>query len=348
MKKGVRSILSLPPETTQEEMQKELDRIYQQHNIETVMEALFQWELKTGYITKEKMKSNPLMKFRDKEYNIQFRLQVNVARTKYSEGKIKPKNKNIHCVICPENIGEPGKEHLRLFRLEPGRMNRNFFLFAALFPYFPNHFILTLIDKKPQKINENTLQDLFEFVDMAPSYTCCSNSDLAWTGVSVPEHLHYQDFKKLHLPVMEAKEIEEFASVREDVRIAPLHYPCGVLRLRSRDRASIMNRMALIINKWKKIKPDKQSVNLIIQRIPEEVYCAVIFLRNSDFRTPEELKHIKSEGIGVIEMAGEAILPEPKEKNLGKYIKKEGLNIIKEIIKGNNPVRDRGFWKEFL
>ncbi len=359
MKKAIKSIISLPIETPQDEMQKALQKVYLKYGIETVMDSLFKWELKTGYITNKKMKSNLKLKFHDKEYNISFRIQVNIARTKYSDTlnrsnkQNKPKKSGLHCPICIENIGIPGKEHLRAFIFPLDGKKRQFFLHAALFPYFYNHFILVYYKKKPQKIDLSTLEDLFNFTDLAPNYTCCSNSDLQLTGASILNHMHYQVFEKLHLPVMDAGEIKEFSCMKDNVKIILLNYPCGVLKLKSRVRKNIIQRMHRIIISWKKIDSNKNTVNLIVKKSNRGVYESYMFLRNSDHRTPKNLQKIKKEGVGIIEMAGEAILPAPKgppieQEKLWKLINKDGLNIVKKIIKGNNPIKDPKFWREFL
>lgn len=355
-KKLIKEILSLPSDVPQDVIQKKFEVLFFQYGIESVMSTLFKWELKVGYITKKLMSSNIKLKFYDEKYKLTFRLQVNIARSKYSPTVDTSKvNKKLHCPICFENIGTPGKEKLRAFVFPIDGKKRIFFIQTTPFPLFWNHFVLISMKKEPQNINFTTIEDLFNFTDITPNYTNCSNSDLPWTGASILSHLHYQIFGSLHLPVMDAQPIPEYIYEKDYVRIEPLFYPCGVVRFKSLYRSNIMQKMYSVIKKWKEMEPSKQSVNLIVMKTGKNktIYEGYVFLRNSDYRTPKSLQKIKSEGIGIIEMAGEAILPVPKgtpeeQKWIWNQIKKNGLSVIKGIIEGNNPIKNKKFWKNFL
>ena len=67
-------------------------------------------------------------------------------------------------------------------------------------------------------------------------------------------------------------------------------------------------------------------------------YRLFIFLRNPAFRTPRSLRHIKREGVGVIEAAGEAILPVPSCAGTWRLIREQGLELVKKIIAANSAV----------
>ena len=115
-----------------------------------------------------------------------------------------------------------------------------------------------------------------------------------------------------------------------------------------------MELMDLLITQWKDLNKEKNSVNLIVHKNKSHsFYTGYIFLRNSDYRTPPEIQKIKSEGIGIIEMAGEAILPVPSgtQEEVGwkwNMIKNNGLYVIKQIISGNNPVKNINDLKDFV
>ena len=337
-------------------MQEELDKIFFDTGIEAVMEALFQWELKSNYITPSKLNDNIKLNFFDDEYSINFRLQVNIARSKYKPDPVTMKNLTpLHCALCMENVARQGKENLRVFLFPIDGKNRQFFIQATPFPLFNNHFVLIYLEKVPQKIDFQTLEDLFNFTDMAPTYTNCSNSDLEWTGASILEHMHYQIFGQLHLPVFDAKDIDSMVWNKDNVKISILNYPCGVIKLTGTNRYNIMNHMDKINTCWKNQIPGRQSVNLIVRKIRgnSDIYESYIFPRNSDFRTPDELQMIKSEGVGIIEMAGEAMLPVPdgseqEQKFKWDMIKNKGLDVIKGIIKGNNPIKDYKIIKDLI
>ena len=178
-KYNIESILALPVDVSQHKIQEELNKLFHDKNIEAVMEALFQWELKSNYITPAKLNDNLKLNFFDKEYNINFRLQVNIVRSMYNPEPASTKNlPPLHCSLCIENVGRPDKEYLRVFTFPLDGKNRQYFIQATPFPLFNNHFVLINIEKIPQMINYQTLLDLIDFSDMAPYYINVSNSDL--------------------------------------------------------------------------------------------------------------------------------------------------------------------------
>jgi UDPglucose--hexose-1-phosphate uridylyltransferase len=76
-----------------------------------------------------------------------------------------------------------------------------------------------------------------------------------------------------------------------------------------------------------------------------------VLLRNPDHRTPQALRRFKSEGVGVIEASGEAILPVPRgpeAQAMWREIRENGLRLVKELIAGNSPPRDPERARELL
>jgi len=76
----------------------------------------------------------------------------------------------------------------------------------------------------------------------------------------------------------------------------------------------------------------------------------VVLLRNPDFRTPEPLRRFKSEGVGVVEASGEAILPfpGPAGQEMWRVIREEGLGLVKSLIAGNSPPLPSALARELL
>jgi len=326
-KKLVKKIIQLPKDIPQNLMQKHLEEVFNKSNMETVLEGLFQWELKTGYLTKEKLTENIKIPYYDKNLKITFTLQINITRSKYSPKPLPPDKKipKLHCPICIENIGIPGKEYLRVFIFPIDGKDRTFFIQATPFPFFNKHFVLINMEKIPQKIDKTTLYDLFNFTDLAPHYVSCSNSDLKWTGASILNHMHYQVFGNLHLPVFESIQ----------------HYPAIVIKLKGKNRESIITIMNKIIYNWKNENKKKQTVNLIVRKIKKN-YEGYIFLRHTNFRTTPEFQKFKSEGVGILEMSGEIIVPvpnadDPEKEYKWNIYKNNGLYIIHGILKTNTP-----------
>jgi hypothetical protein len=99
----------------------------------------------------------------------------------------------------------------------------------------------------------------------------------------------------------------------------------------------VESRTCGLIERWKKMQSGRNTVNLVLRKI-NSVYEFYIILRNPDHRTPPSLRALKEEGVGVIEAAGEIILPVPGEPELWRRIEEQGLDIIMGILMGNNPV----------
>ena len=328
--------LKLPADTTQEAIQAALEDVRRKSGLPVAMECLYQWELAAGYITREKLDSTERHEFWDEENGITLRLQVNFARSGY---RPKPKEDSslppVHCAICRENVGRPGKEYLRIYEFTLGR--EPFFLQLTPFPLFPRHFVLILTEPRPQDVDRRAVAQMFRFAALAPRCTVCSNSDVEWAGSSILSHQHFQIGQDLHLPVMDAH--PDVHREHGEVGIDLLRYPMAALKVAGRKAERVRDTGAALIAAWKARSPGKNTVNLVL-RESDGRHNFILLLRNPDYRTPPELRHIKSEGVGVIEAAGEAILPVPRDEATWKRVRESGLEIIKGIIGGNNPVRE--------
>ncbi len=337
--KSAEEIPYLPATTSQPGIQRYLDGVCCRRGLAAVMEWLYQWELKVGYISEEKLLDNERHTFKDPETGIDFRLQLNVARSRYTPAPesfqfLPP----LHCIICRENVGRPGKENLRVFDFllagEP------YFLQLTPFPLFTHHFVLITAEPRPQNVSPVAVSRMFQFLSLVPEYTVCSNSDVKWAGSSILEHQHFQVFKALHLPVMDASVVSSIGWKRGQTRVDILDYPIAVMRVHGPGEAGVQRMGSALIETWKMLDPGRNTVNLVLRR-GEGSSSFYVFLRNPDFRTPAALQHIKSEGVGVIEAAGEIILPVPKEESTLRRIRVAGLDVIRGILEGNNPVKGK-------
>jgi UDPglucose--hexose-1-phosphate uridylyltransferase len=336
--KSEEDILHLPATVSQLRIQRYLDDVCRKRGLAAAMERLYQWELQVGYISEEKLRENERHTFKDPETGICFRLQLNVARSRYTPTVGTDQNlPPLHCIICRENVGRPGKEYLRVFDFLLG--GEPYFLQLTPFPLFTHHFVLITTEPKVQNVNLLAVTRMFQFLSLVPEYTICSNSDVEWAGSSILEHQHFQVFKALHLPVMDATALSSITWKRGRIRVDILDYPIAVLRVHGSNEISVERTGASLIETWKMLDPGRNTVNLVLRR-GEGGSNFYVFLRNPDFRTPAALQHIKSEGVGVIEAAGEIILPVPKEESTLRRIRAAGLDVIRGILEGNNPVRN--------
>jgi UDPglucose--hexose-1-phosphate uridylyltransferase len=338
---------ALPPDTPQEDIQRRLEEVHRTDGLVAALDGLFELQLAAGYITREKLIEVERLSFADPETGLEFRIQVNFARSKYkpppptsgtrdSEGSSPP------CLLCKGNVGLPGKETLRIYEFPLDEQGRRFFVQLTPFPLYPHHFVLILSDHQPQSIDRRTVPDMLAFLRQAPGYTVCSNSDVEWAGSSILDHLHFQVFRDLELPVMNAPGAPHTSVRRSGCRIEMLQYPLSAFRLSASEADSVREVGSALIGRWKSLDPGRNTVNLVLARSRDRTgeYRMIVLLRNPDFRTPPALQRFKREGVGVIEASGEAILPVPEgeqAEELWREIRENGLDIVKGIIRGNSP-----------
>jgi UDPglucose--hexose-1-phosphate uridylyltransferase len=366
----------LPVDTPQEDIQRLLQEVHRSSGLPAALDCLYAFQLRTGYITRQKLEEVERLSFPDPETGLSFRIQVNYARTRYSptagagspepgraapgaessgkptepagramkEGAEQlPRNRpSPPCLLCKENVGRPGKEGLRIYEFPLDARGRRYFVQLTPFPLFPRHFVLISNEHRPQKIDGQTVPDMLSFLRSAPGYTVCSNSDVEWAGSSILDHLHFQVFADLSLPVMRARPLPGIRGSSGGCSIEALHYPLSAVRLSATEERPLRDLAGALIERWKGEDPGRNTVNLVLVRVreAERSLQLVVLFRNPDFRTPPGLRRFKSEGVGVIEASGEAILPVPEGEDAGELwrsIRAEGLRIATGIIRGNSP-----------
>jgi len=138
---------------------------------------------------------------------------------------------------------------------------------------------------------------------------------------------------------MQAAVYKDCLAEQDNTTIALLNFPIACLKITSADEKAFTAKMGELIMRWKNRQPGANTCNLIITKDKQNIYNGYIIYRNPDHRTPAELTEIKSEGVGIIEVAGEGIYPVPANDQLMHKIKNNGLDIIKGIIAGNNPIK---------
>jgi UDPglucose--hexose-1-phosphate uridylyltransferase len=368
---------SLPPDTPQEQIQEHLEAVHRSDGLPAVLDGLFEFELAAGYITREKLEEVERLSFPDPETGVTFRIQVNYARSRYrplsgsgdpagaagtagvneaaakgaaaerpdaarpDAARARTQAERV-CLLCKDNVGRPGRESLRVYEFPLDDVGRRFFVQLTPFPLFPRHFVLITSEHRAQDIDRRTVPDMLAFLRQAPRYTVCSNSDVEWAGSSILDHSHFQVFDALKLPVMEAAADPRLVARVSGCALEGLRYPLSGIRLSAPEETPLREIGSALIERWKAEDPGRNTVNLVLCRFPERAraYQLIVLLRNPDFRTPPSLRRFKSEGVGVIEASGEAILPVPEGEEaaeLWRTIREDGLRIVTGIIRGNSP-----------
>ncbi len=318
------------------------------------LEALYQQEIQLRYIEPQRLKDNLYFQFDDPKYNVTFKAQVNYLRDHYINDMSNRPKSNIDCPICYDNINVPGKENLRVHSFKLAQ--QDYFAQYSPYPLFPYHTVVINQKHYPMTMNQQCVVDLVDFIQQAPGYTCCSNSDIEWAGASILQHHHYQMFKGLALPIQTAHALfSKNYAVTPDSGLSSftlelLNYPIACCRVSSKDAATLIEVGGQLIHAWKSQR-DKNTCNLLLDCINGK-YNLYILFRHPEFRTPIPIQKVKSEGIGVVEVCGYGIYPVPHGDNsemIWDKIKNDGLNVLKYLISGNSPIKEEQyaeFWKK--
>ena len=259
------------------------------------------------------------------------------------------------CQLCIENEGYPGRSAAADGGAHPARQNLRIipiqlngerwgFQYSP-YAYFNEHCIAMSSEHRPMHVDRKGLTCLLDFVDLFPHYFIGSNADLPIVGGSILSHDHFQGGAH-EFPMMHAAEVSQFSVPGFDgVTGAVLQWPLSVLRLRSHDRAQLLDAAEKIILAWREWTDESagviahtadgvahNTVTPVIRRVDSrgnaggEIYEAYLALRcniTTDehplgvFHPHAEYHHIKKENIGLIEVMGLAILPPRLVSELG-------------------------------
>jgi len=338
-------------ETGAAEVQKFLDSVAERGGaLDDVLSALFAWELQASYWPEGLFDANLCLRFPpSQDFPVEFRTQINYSRRNYvaPTDKRAPKTAN-PCPICYDgNVDSEHKPLLRAYKFMLGHERPvPYFAQATPFPLVRGHFIVIQQAHEPMHVNRSSLDELLDFVDKAPSFTACSNSDVLMAGVSILGHHHYQVFaRQLMLPVMQAPPVAEASCGGGKVHAAMLRYPLATMRLFANvsDRAQLLDIAAAIVDRWKTREAGRNTCNLMTRRWGTDGYELYLFFRNPSFLTPPDLLRIKSEGVGVVEAAGEGIYPPPISEEGLAEIRNHGREILIRILSGLNPIPSEEF-----
>lgn len=241
------------------------------------------------------------------------------------------------CLLCKENVGFAGNLNhpaRQTHRIIPLDFNGNtYYLQYSPYVYYNEHCIVFNEKHTPMKMNRETFENLFAFVDYLPHYMIGSNADLPIVGGSILTHDHYQGGRH-HFPMEDAKIIKTYTY--KDVKVDMLKWPLSTLRLTSNSKQSILDLVSTIYQTW--CTYDDEEFDIIsstdgirhntvtpIVRKKQGQYEMDLVLRNNQtnekypfgiFHPHQEHHHIKKENIGLIEVMGLAILPARLKKEL--------------------------------
>ena len=242
------------------------------------------------------------------------------------------------CLLCKENpgyAGRPGYPARQNHRMIPLTLHGEpwFFQYSP-YLYYEEHCIVLNSRHVPMKVNRQSFEKMFDFVDQFPHYFIGANADIPIVGGSILSHDHFQGGRH-RFPMERAALWFDVDLGVKGIKAEALRWPISCLRLQGRDRAALLQEMVRVLDAWKAYSDEGLGIlartearhNAITPVIRRErgQYSAYLLLRNNRqseehplgiYHPHQELHHIKKENIGLIEAMGLFILPGRLKKEL--------------------------------
>ena len=330
-------------------------------------EYLYNLSIKNNYIRKSAIDKNVGWEYKDGDRVLEITINLSKPEKDNKDiaklvGAPKDTTKYPLCLLCRQNEGyrgtltHPARTNLRTLSVELN--GEKWFMQYSPYAYFYQHCILLSNDHVPMKMDKNTVEKLFDFIEIAPHYFAGSNSDLPIVGGSILNHEHFQG--GLHEMPMHKAKIAHYFKHEDypDVEIGLVNWYNTAIRLSGYNRNTVSELAGAIIDNWKKYSDksvdivgiDEKGVRhntctTIVRFLSDNRYSVDLILRNNCtseqypdgiFHAHPEYHNIKKEGIGLIEAMGLYILParlkrqlaEIQDVLLGKtrYVKEEFEN----------------------
>ncbi len=237
------------------------------------------------------------------------------------------------CLLCHENEGyagtlsKPARQNLRQIPFDMA--GAPWFLQYSPYVYYNEHCIALSREHTPMKIDRSSFEKLLGFVDRFPHYFIGSNADLPIVGGSILSHDHMQGGR--YTFAMERAEIEipvAFSGF-SDIEAGIVAWPLAVLRLRSGDKARLVELANKILVAWRAYSDPAAGIYAETDGEPHNTITPIARRRDGDFELDLALRNnlttdehplgvfhphsehhnIKKENIGLIEVMGLAVLP---------------------------------------
>lgn len=327
-------------------------------------EYLYNISIKNNYIRKSAIDKNIGWEYKDGDRVLEITINLSKPEKDNKDiaklvGAPKDTTKYPLCLLCRQNEGyrgtltHPARTNLRTLAVELN--GEKWYMQYSPYAYFHQHCILLSEQHVPMKMARDTVEKLFDFIEIAPHYFVGSNSDLPIVGGSILNHEHYQG--GLHvMPMHKAKLLKQFKNEKyPDVEIGQVNWYNTAIRLSGYNRNTVADLAGNIIEAWKKysdssvdiIGVDEKGVRhntctTIVRFLPDNRYSVDLILRNNCtseqypdgiFHAHPQYHNIKKEGIGLIEAMGLYILPARLKRQLAevqdlltgkvKYVKEE-------------------------
>ncbi|MBE5742927.1 MAG: UDP-glucose--hexose-1-phosphate uridylyltransferase [Clostridiales bacterium] len=355
---------------------------------QSACDYLYNLSVMNNYVQKTAISKNIGWEYADKDSVLE--ITINLSKPEKDNKDIAklakaPVNTSKYpmCPLCAENEGffgsytHPPRANLRTVSITLGGENWN--MQYSPYAYFDEHCIVFNRKHVPMKMTRETINNLFDFVELFPNYFVGSNSDLPIVGGSILNHEHYQGGKH-EMPMHKAKALTPLSCEKfPDVEICILNWYNSAIRLTGYNRNTICELGGDIVEAWKSYADESVGVinskeerhntcTPIARYLSDGKFCLEIILRNNVtsetfpdgvFHAHPEYHNIKKEGIGLIEAMGLYILPGRLKKQIeeiasiickeqpydGAKIKEDNplyvhVPMIEKLIKNNPDITD--------
>jgi hypothetical protein len=341
-------INNLEPEVSQEQVQKELDKVYKKAGLGLTLETLFEQQVQSQFVA-DRLEKVEFHDIYDSEYNITFRAMFNPKREERHKGfgeKAPPEDSGIisvnnSCFLCYDNIKWQQRNRQKAFYWKPRHSVNEYIFLTNPFPIFTHHFTVASQSHIVQRINNDHVRDMLQFVDGSPGFTIFFNGQDA--GASIPWHLHMQACKQ-RFPIEDANQREILVS--GDVIISHLRYPVPALKIVGKNVHITDLVVSMIVRRWLEFDPNNHHTLNFICTKHEGKYIFYLILRDI-----LKMKTIWMAGLPAsVEMGGIVIWSHPvdrakfdnfkkgflyKEKDKQQII--NGADFIKGILRDVSP-----------
>ncbi len=345
----------------------------EKEGVEAATNDYYSFAQKTNYIRTDRIAKN-MHWFSNTEYG-DMEITVNLSKPEkdprdIAKERLLPPSAYPKCLLCYENVGYAGRFN------HPARQNHRvipfdlageeWFLQYSPYVYYNEHAIVFAGEHRPMKINRDAFNRITTFVEKLPHYFLGSNADLPIVGGSILSHDHYQgghhEFPMAKSPVETKLVFKGF----EDVEAGIVKWPMSVIRIKSVDRARLVDLAVKILDAWREYSDESLGILAYSEDTPHNTVTPIgrrrgdkfeldLVLRNN--RTDEEnplgifhphadVHNIKKENIGLIEVMGLAVLPGRLKEELeilGRYMVADDYA---EKIKNDAKVEKHLAWAE--
>jgi hypothetical protein len=146
-----------------------------------------EWDLMSSNYTALNDAKTRTFQFETFKINVQF----NPQRIKSTSAEVDNETiKNRKCFLCVENLPEEQKGIL---------IENNYLILCNPYPIFSEHFTISLVQHKPQRILNNFSDYLFITKHLSKKYSLIYNGPEC--GASAPDHLHFQAGSRKTMPI---------------------------------------------------------------------------------------------------------------------------------------------------